>query len=232
MHRTLALHDSSLAACSLMILSSKIAGLYALYPSAAVPSVCMSLEALWSKHSSRSVRSSARPDHEVAVGLPSRSTGPIPAVRESRKRPAELDVPQQNKIPKRTSSSFPTGVTDLGFGSSIIFQPKAFNLSDSQRLYKALKVGRRKHCTAAEESTALLKHMQHILLDNPGSSGLAAQRSTYLWKKSDAATPSGIHGKQYQFVIYILTHKDAPGTLASRGKAHQGLFPLLPIQLR
>lgn len=217
-----------MAACSLMILRARLAGPFALYPSAAaVPNACMSLEALWSKHSLRSVKSSASPDHEVAAGLPSRSTGQIPAVRESRKRPADLAVPQQNKIPKRTSNSFPTGVTDLGFGSTIIFQPKVFNLSDSQHIYKALKVGRRKHCTAVEESTALLKHMQHMFLDNPGPSELAAQRSTYLWKEGDAATPSGIHGKQYQLVIHVLTHKNAPRTLASRGSTHQGMFPLL-----
>ena len=103
----------------------------------------MSLEALWSKHSSRSVQSAAKTDDEVTTDLPARSARQVSAVRESRKRPAVPDVPQQNKTPKKTSNSFPDGIIDLGSGSSVIFQPRVFDRSDSQRLYKALKVCQR-----------------------------------------------------------------------------------------
>ena len=127
-----------------MILISRVTAPLALYSFAAVPNACMSLEALWSKHSLRSVQSSAKPDQQVAADLPAHNTRHTPAVRESRKRPAVPDVPQQNKTPKKASNSFPSGVTDLGSGSSIMFQPKVFNRSDSQRLYTALKVCRRK----------------------------------------------------------------------------------------
>ncbi|KAL3132616.1 hypothetical protein ABBQ32_009144 [Trebouxia sp. C0010 RCD-2024] len=104
-----------------------------LSPAAAVPNACMSLAALWSKHSSRPVSTEA----DVAADVPSCSTE-VSSIRENRKRPAVLEVPQQNKTPRRTPKSFPTGVTDLGSGSSVVFQPNAFNLSDSRRLYRAL----------------------------------------------------------------------------------------------
>lgn len=126
--------------CSLMILTCRVAAPLALYPFAAVTNACMSLEALWSKHSLRSVQSSAETDQKVAAVRPARHSRQAPAVRESRKRPAVPDVLQQNKTPKKISNSFPSGTTDLGSGSSIIFQPTVFNRSDSQRLYKALKV--------------------------------------------------------------------------------------------
>ena len=110
----------------------------------------MSLEALWSKYSLRSLQSSAKTDQEAAAVSPARNTRQVPAVRESRKRPADPDVPKQNKTPKQTSNSFSCGITDLGSGSAVIFQPNVFNQSDSQQLFKALKVCTRKQrCLAA-----------------------------------------------------------------------------------
>ena len=129
------------ATCSLMILNSRGAAPLALYPFAAVPNASMSLEVLWSKHTSRSAKSSAQ---EVAAVVPARNTCQDPAVRECRKRPAVPDVPRQHKTPKQTSNSFPGGTTDLGSGSSVVFQPNIFKQADSQRFYKALKVCRRK----------------------------------------------------------------------------------------
>ena len=126
-----------------MFLGCRVTYPRGLSPAVAVPNACMSLEALWSKHLSRSVPSSVNTSREIATVVPSSSSVQNRPVRESRKRPADV-LPQQNKTPKGTSNSFPTGLTDLGTGSSVIFQPFVFTQSDSQRLYKALQVGSRK----------------------------------------------------------------------------------------
>lgn len=184
-----------------------------LSPAAAVPNACMSLAALWSKHSSRPVSTEA----DVAADVPSCSTE-VSSIRENRKRPAVLEVPQQNKTPRRTPKSFPTGVTDLGSGSSVVFQPNAFNLSDSRRLYRALMVCKqRSFASWAALLSPYISFFSHYLpysaarasLFTSGASQLASQRSCHLWEESDAATPGGIYGKQYQSIVHLLTHKTA-----------------------
>ena len=148
-----------------MILKFRVAAPLVAYPLAALPNACMSLEALWSKHSLRLVQSSAKTNEELPAVLPARNTRQVPALRESRKRPAVPDAPQQNQAPKKTSNSFPNGITDLGSRSLVIFQPQAFNQSDSQRLCKALKVcqySRQQHHSSASHI------QQHVLLGNTG----------------------------------------------------------------
>lgn len=148
-----------------MFLRSRVLSSLACHPSA-VPSACMSLEALWSKHSSRAVRTPAKTEGEVADIVPSCSTQ-APPIRKNRKRPAVPGVLRhQSKTPKRSPISLPAGPTDLGSGALVIFQPNVFSLSDSQHLYRALKVvGQVMHlsCTALlSPCTCLFK--QHVSL--------------------------------------------------------------------
>lgn len=203
-----------------------------LSPAAAVPNACMSLTALWSNHSSRAVHSPVNTEGDVAADGPSGSTE-LSSTRENRKRPAVLEVPQQNKIPRRTPNSFPTGATDLGAGSSVIFQPNAFNLSDSRRLYRALKVCKQRAFVswAALLSPYISFFSQHlpcsavcVSLSDTGPSQVATQRSCHLWEESDAATSGGIYGKQYQSVLHLLTHKTAARRVDSTCSTDQGIL--------
>ena len=141
-----------------MFLRSGVTPSSLFHQSAAVPKVIMSLETLWSNHSKSSAQSSANVYCGQATVVARQDVRQSPPVREKRKRSVEVVVPTQpSKLLKKTPTSFPAGSTDLGSGCIFVFQPRAFKQSDSQQIYKILKV-----CDLAKHSRLDKQHIAQL----------------------------------------------------------------------
>ena len=106
----------------------------------------MSLEELWSAHRSRCAPPcTASLSSHTFAREPSSSVSSSSPRSNKRKRPSESNntaslASAPAKSSKTHVTDFPAGQTDLGSGSVIIVTPRAFQRTESQKLFRSLQV--------------------------------------------------------------------------------------------